>query len=94
MIIAQSTIERYYSTVLEKVQYCYNHYPLSIESDERLLFIYEQFFGKIELNSVDSIKRAGRSLRHDFPERYNRTADKAFLDSVHSRAVKNVFARS
>ena len=90
--ISLEDTENYYSTILEKVRFCYNKFPSTIESDERLLQIYQFHFGKIELNRADSIKRAGRSLRHDFTEIFNRSEEKKESDQIHTKAIKQVFA--
>lgn len=74
----------------ERVVYLYNHHPSTVESDDVLIYTYEKVFGPCGFRQ-DSIKRAGRNLRHKYPDRYKRTEEKQIKDRIYEQANKEVY---
>ena len=75
----------------ERVVFIYNRSQLAVDSDKYLLQYYKTIFGNTEYRE-DTIKRAGRSLRHRFPDRFIRGAEKKNLDEDLTQLNIEVFA--
>jgi len=74
--------------VKDRVKMIYDQYPKSVDSDTKLLEIYEQIFGSCKFKE-SSIKRAGRFWRSK--GYYNRSSEIIQENIMQSKIIKEVY---
>lgn len=80
----------YLLTIKDRVEWVYNTYPDTIETDLCLLAIYENHFGKLTHQDVSSVKRAGRYWRQQ--TRFARTQDKIRHDLRTTQEIRGLLS--